>query len=174
MGSLKESAFKTNMKFVLLVFAFMAIIEANKFLTKEEANSKLILPSGRTRRAAIGFFGGKKSVADIKKEWNSYCDFYSVEQWIEFKDDVEEIDLPEGEVESLEKCTYWCARNDEALDFNGNAYEEKREDRKENGSPFKPACPQCFKDVPKSGSFKFPKVKNGKLCKNSESGGIFG
>merc|ERR1711972_353611 len=105
MGIPKLSGSKTNMKLVLLVTALISIIQAkNQFLTKEEANSQLVLPDGRTRRAAKGLFG--KSVKSVKKEWNSYCDFNSVEKWNEFKDDVEETNLPEKEVDNLEKCTF--------------------------------------------------------------------
>merc|ERR1712053_29877 len=108
-------------------------IQANKFLTKEEANSKLVLPDGRTRRAAMGLM--KKSVKRVQERWNSYCKFNTVEKWNEFKDDVEETNLPESEVDKLESCTFRCARKDEALDFVGKAYEEKREKQEEKNTP---------------------------------------
>merc|ERR1712117_235415 len=166
----------TNMKVIILVTLFMPFIQAldstSGLMSKEEANSKLVLPDGRTRRAAIGIF--KKSVSKVQRRWNSYCKFNTVEKWNEFKDDVEETNLPEKEVDNLEKCTFWCARSDEAKDFAGNAYEEKREDQEEKGTAFVAACPQCFAKVPKSGNFKFPKtLKNGKPCKNSKAG-MFG
>ena len=168
----KLSGSKTNMKLVLLVTALISIIQAkNEFLTKEEANSKLVLPDGRTRRAAKGLFG--KSVKSVQKEWNSYCKFNSVEKWNEFKDDVEETNLPEKEVDNLERCTFWCHKRDIGKDFLGNAYEEKREDQEENGTEFVAACPKCFAKVPKSGNFDFPKIIKGKKCKNSKAG-IFG
>merc|ERR1739848_656831 len=159
MGISKFFGSRTNMKVVLLVTALISIIQANEFLTKEEANSKLVLPDGRTRRAAMGLFS--KKVSKVQKRWNNYCKFNSVEKWNEFKDDVEETNLPEKEVDNLEKCTFWCARADEAKDFAGQAYEEKREDQEEKGTPFTAACPQCFDKVPKTGNFKFPDIVNG-------------
>merc|ERR1712038_271930 len=162
-----------TMKVILLVTLLIPFIQSqNEFMSKEEANSRLVLPDGRTRRAAMGFL--KKSVSKVQRRWNSYCKFNTVEKWNEFKDDVEETNLPEKEVDNLEKCTFWCARSDEAKDFAGNAYEEKREDQEEKGTVFQAACPQCFAKVPKSGNFKFPKIlKNGKPCKNSKAG-MFG
>merc|ERR1711893_345070 len=160
MGIPKLSGSKTNMKLVLLVTALISIIQAkNEILTKEEANARLLLPDGRTRRAAKGLFG--KSVKSVKKKWN------------EFKDDVEETNLPEKEVDNLERCTFWCKTRDHGKDLLGNAYEEKREDQEENGTPFVAACPKCFEKVPKSGNFKFPKIVKGKKCVNSKAG-IFG
>merc|ERR1712154_30521 len=151
-----------TMKVILLVTLLIPFIQSqNEFMSKEEANSRLVLPDGRTRRAAMGIF--KKSVSKVQKRWNK------------FKDDVEETNLPEKEVDNLERCTFWCARKDTAKDFAGHAYEEKREDQEEKGTPFVAACPQCFDKVPKSGNFKFPKIlKNGKPCKNSKAGIGFG
>merc|ERR1719433_2113435 len=131
------------MKVIILVTALISIIQGNEFLTKEEANSKLVLPDGRTRRAAMGFL--KKSVSKVQRRWNSYCKFNTVEKWNEFKDDVEETNLPEKEVDNLERCTFRCARKDEAADLAGRAYEEKREKQEEKKKPFVAACPQCFK-----------------------------
>merc|ERR1712038_370280 len=92
------------------------------------------------------------------------CDFNSVEAWVEFQDELEETSLPEREVEVIESCVNQCWRRDQGLDFVGKAYEETREDQEEHGTPFAPACPQCFGKLPQSGSYHFSQD-----CENDES-----
>ena len=64
-------------------------------MSKKQANTVL-----RNRRAVFG-----KSIQEIQKKWSSQCDFDSVEAWDEFKDELEESNLPEKEVDRLERCT---------------------------------------------------------------------
>ena len=157
------------MKLLLTVLSMLILKQASSianFVTKEKANSLLGLDEEYYARSRRGIMG--KSVKSVQKRWKNYCKFNSVEKWNEFKDDVEETNLPEKEVDRLEKCTFRCARKDEAADLVGKAYEEKREKQEEKGKPFVAACPQCFMFVPKSGKFKFPKK-----CRNSKSG-VFG
>merc|ERR1712066_1119437 len=66
----------------------------------------------------------------------------SIEAWEEWKDSIEELNIPESEVDNL-------------ADLTGNAFEEKREtyeEAKDQGmkSQRPIPCPECCKTIPKS------------------------
>merc|ERR1712117_331171 len=98
---------------------------------------------------------GKNKLNAIKSKWNTVCKFKSVAALEEFKDELEETNLPETEVDNFERCVFWCKSGDFLKDFVGVAYEEKREDRKETSALFQPPCPHCFPKIPKSSGIKF-------------------
>merc|ERR1711879_449906 len=120
----------------------------NSFLSKEDASNVLDLPHLRVKR----FWNRGDKVSRIRRKWNNKCQFNSVERWIEFKDELEETDLPEKQVDQLERCTSKCSWKDRAKDFAGQAYEERREDQEEKNKPFEPACKKCFGKIPKAAS----------------------
>merc|ERR1739848_236054 len=154
----------TNMKWIGLVgLVTLACASEHKsqFISKEDASEMLDLPHYRVKR----FWSRGDKVAKLKRKWNNKCQFNSVERWDEFKDELEETSLQEKEVDSLERCTSACYWKDQAKDFAGQAYEEKREDQEEEKQPFEPACKKCFDRVPKSAGTWPWKAK----CKNKES-----
>ena len=159
------------MKLHVLILCITSAISATEFLSKKEASTLV-----RSNRAAQGLW--KKDPAKLKKKWNNYCKFNSPEKWTEFKDDLEETDLPEKQVDQLERCVFKCNRFDEAQDFIGKAYEENREKQEEKGTQFMMACPKCEKMAKKmlvSYGYDFPrKLRNGKECKNSKAGFGYG
>merc|ERR1712117_5915 len=84
-------------------------------------------------------------------------EFTTIKAWENFKDTLEELDLPEEEVDNLESCVTKCYWKDQALDFIGKAYEEKRETWEEYSSTVGKAgterprpCPHCCKVLPRS------------------------
>ena len=86
---------------VTLVAVIALVSAADEFVSKKEATNLLDnQENSRFRRAAMG-----KSLKKLQKKWNNICKFNSVEKWSEFKDELEETNLPEKEVDSLERCT---------------------------------------------------------------------
>ena len=84
-------------------------------------------------------------------------EFTTMKAWENFKDTLEELSLPEDEVDRLESCVFKCYWKDQALDFVGKAYEEKRETWEEYNSSVGQAatkrprpCPHCCKVLPKT------------------------
>lgn len=153
------------MKFSLASISVLTLINQisgnpSEFVSKNDANSLLSVPDSYVRN---GRGLTSKSIKSIKEEWNTVCKFNSVEKWIEFKDELEDTVLPEKEVDSLERCTSKCYWKDQAKDFVGNAYEEKREDQEEESLTFSPACIGCFAKVPKTFMTGFQFVQ---VCKN--------
>merc|ERR1712141_309917 len=80
----------------------------------------------------------------------------SVNKWKEWKDELEENEnIPEEEVDELERCTSKCKRTDRWNDLRGKAHEEVLEANKkarENGqSDIKDpiACKKCVRYIPK-------------------------
>merc|ERR1712127_1036910 len=136
---LVDQTIHTMKLIALTLVAVVALASAaNEFVSKKEATNLLDnQENARFRRAATG-----KSMKKLQKKWKNICKFNSVEKWTEFKDELEETDLPEKEVDALESCTFRCNRKDEALDFVGKAYEENREKQEEKGTKFVPACKQ--------------------------------
>ena len=89
----------------LTLVAVIAVASANELISKKEANLMLDVPeTRRQRRAATGGLFGK-SIKKIQKKWKNICKFNTVEKWTEFKDELEETNLPEKEVDALESCT---------------------------------------------------------------------
>merc|ERR1712096_76953 len=78
----------------LATFGYSSVIE--QFSDRQDANSFLTIPESfqRFRRGSV-----------LTK---TICDFDSVEAWNEFKDGVEELPLPEEEIDELETCTHRC------------------------------------------------------------------
>merc|ERR1712038_2087930 len=108
-------------------------------------------------------------------------EFTTIKAWENFKDTLEELSLPEDEVDRLESCVFKCYWKDQGLDFIGKAYEEKRETWEEYktkvGTPVdeRPRpCPECCKFLPKTlfgvagTEDRFNKLKSfpkvGKVC----------
>merc|ERR1711879_385707 len=60
---------------------------------------------------------GINKLNTIKSKWNSVCKFKSVAALEEFKDELEETNLPESEVDNFEQCVFWCKSNDFVKDF---------------------------------------------------------
>merc|ERR1712046_353062 len=98
---------------------------------------------------------GANNLNTIRSKWNNICKFDSVAALEEFKDELEETNLPENEVDNFEKCIFWCKTRDFVKDFVDQAYEEQREERSETSALFQPACPQCFTKIPKSSGITF-------------------
>ena len=115
--------------------------------TKTQAASVLNTKQNR-------LFGANK-LNSIRSKWNTVCKFNSVSALEEFKDELEETNLPENEVDNFEKCIFWCKTSDFVKDFVDQAYEEQREERSEYSGVFQPPCPQCFAKIPKSSGIKF-------------------
>merc|ERR1712226_1844709 len=63
-------------------------------------------------------------------------EFNTIATWENFKDGIEEIGLPEAEVDKLETCVTKCYWRNQAKDFIGQAYEEKRENWEEYRTSF--------------------------------------
>lgn len=116
--------------------------EASSFLENESKSGTQVSRSKR----------GLLDTMDITGE------FVTMAAWENFKDSIEELDLPEAEVDRLESCVFQCRWKDHALDFVGKAYEEKRETWYEykstmgagNGpsSSAPRPCPHCCKVLP--------------------------
>ena len=126
----------------LLIASFVLLAESKTLLDKNSASS--FLQATRTKRSLLD-----------RINWNGA--FTTIQAWEDFKDGIEEIGLPENEVDKLETCVSQCWWKDQALDFIGKAYEEKRETWEEYkysvGAPNsnRPLpCPQCCAAVPKS------------------------
>merc|ERR1712117_144617 len=115
--------------------------------TKTQAAS--VLNTKRSRRLVAN------NLNTIRSKWNNICKFDSVGALEEFKDELEETNLPENEVDNFEKCIFWCKTRDFVKDFVDQAYEEQREERAEMSAIFQPPCPQCFSKIPKSSGIKF-------------------
>merc|ERR1711937_447647 len=89
-----------------VLFISSVCAAADNFLKKEDANSIL--------RSKTKFING---MPVLSKTWDTICDFNSVEAWSEFQDELEETDLPEPVVETIEGCVTSCKYKDHALDF---------------------------------------------------------
>merc|ERR1712038_1410830 len=108
-------------------------------------------------------------------------EFTTIKAWENFKDTLEELSLPEDEVDRLESCVTKCFWKDQMLDFVGKAYEEKRETWEEfdssigkAGTPRPRPCQHCCKALPRTmfGTYRsedqakkfrtYPKV--GRIC----------
>merc|ERR1711981_936433 len=69
----------------------------------------------------------------------------SVESWEEFKDKLEENhNVPEEEVDELERCVSSCWWKDNWKDLGGHAHEEVKEKAEEAGVEAPKACPKCI------------------------------
>merc|ERR1719219_346415 len=73
----------------------------------------------------------------------------SVESWEEFKDKLEENhNVPEEEVDELERCVASCWWKDNWKDLGGHAHEEVKEKAEEAGIEHPKACPKCIEKIP--------------------------
>merc|ERR1712226_68849 len=148
----KHTTMSKALVYTLLVALVICLAKGN-FIGKRDASQALS--------------SKKAKWVTLSKNWDTVCDFNSVEAWSEYQDELEETNLPEPEVENLEKCVKACYWSDQAKDFAGRAYEEMREDQEENETVFVPACRQCFDAIPKSMSSR-DRTKS-MNCENKET-----
>merc|ERR1712014_431657 len=159
----------TNMKLAILI-TFLPLAFSEISIEKSKASEFL----QRAKRSPIkNFFNGvgdkiKETGTSIGKGINNagkgvgqaVNDYFtnnleSIEAWEEWKDSLEELPIPEAEVDNLESCITKCNAKDHLLDFTGNSFEEKREtyeEAKDQGmkSQRPIPCPECCKTIPKS------------------------
>merc|ERR1712115_29231 len=159
----------TNMKLAILI-TFLPLAFSEISIEKSKASEFL----QRAKRSPIKhFFAGagdkiKETGSNIgqgiknagKGVGQAVDDYFtnnleSIEAWEEWKDSLEELPIPEAEVDALESCIFRCNAKDHALDFTGNSFEEKREtyeEAKDQGmnSQRPVPCPQCCEKIPKS------------------------
>merc|ERR1712173_398644 len=164
-----DSFSSTNMKLAFLI-TFLPLAFSEISIKKSEASEFL----QRAKRSPLfDFFNGAgdkiketgtnvgKGIKNLGKDGVNAVNNYftnqleSIEAWEEWKDGLEELDLPESEVDNLESCITKCNGMDNIKDVVGNSFEEKREtyeEAKDQGmnSQRPVPCPQCCKTIPKS------------------------
>ena len=164
------------MKFTALALLPLAFCDptiekttATSFLQKAKDKAKGLGHGFKNRVKGTGDYIKESSsnagagIVNLSKESGKEASMYfennldSLEAWEEWKDGLEEMDLPEQEVDNLESCVSKCWAKDKLLDFVGRAFEETREtyeEAVEKGMDLKSQrpipCPQCCETIPKA------------------------
>ena len=143
--------------------------EASNFLKPRQRRSQSLLNSVGDGLKEAGKSVGKGFNKGLEKFDNYFVNHLdSIEAWEEWKDDLEEMSLPESEVDGLERCISKCWAKDHAKDASPfhSSFEESRETYEDmkisNLNAQRPVpCPKCCEKIPKSLgdiSTKFPQI----------------